>query len=77
MSEGGKENRSGCAIAVTIGFVLLPVLYLLSIGPAVWLVEHKRMPEPLAEVIYAPVLILADWAPAFRNLLEWYIQFWD
>ena len=76
MSEARQENRSGCAIVAASGLVLLPLVYLLLIGPVAWLVDHQKMPGWLAEGIYAPVIILAEWSPAFMRILEWYIELW-
>jgi hypothetical protein len=37
MSERDEERGgSGCAIGLVLAFVFLPVLYVLSVGPAAW-----------------------------------------
>ena len=53
--------------------VLLPLLYVLSVGPVVWLADHGYVGEWVGN-IYRPLLVLA------RNGVEplrAYIEFWS
>ena len=58
------------------GLVLLPLFYLLAIGPTAWLIAHGWISESHAEALYAPVLMLVDWSPAGRRLFDWYVDLW-
>lgn len=63
-------------VAVAIG---IPVLYVLSIGPWVWLFRHEMLPEsafPVLVRLYEPL----DWAakkfPSFERFCSCYHQLW-
>ena len=69
------STLAGIAI-VAIGFLLfLPALYVLSIGPAVLLVEYGCLSEPAAEAVYSP-MILAVEVCGLETPMEMYINLW-
>lgn len=65
-----KSGGAGCFIC-GVALVMLPVLYLLSVGPALWLHWRGYLPAGFL-AIYAPL----QWAAEFRGLasdfLTWY-----
>ena len=68
--------------AARIGSVLamLPVLYVLSIGPvADWSIREGNNGERFESLIsfYWPLLALAEHVPWFARVLEWYVEFWQ
>ena len=71
-----RENKSGvgCFIMGAIACMLLP-LYVLSIGPAVWLAERNPSWEFIG-VIYAPIGFLASSCEPVDRALTWYLEFW-
>jgi hypothetical protein len=75
MDSPSPRKRTGVAIAVLI-VVLLPILYVLSIGPAVMFFEDAS-PEVqhAVEVFYYPVAWLYENTP-LRGPLEAYVDFW-
>jgi hypothetical protein len=51
--------------------VSLPVLYVLSFGPACWLSDRDALPYGLPEPLYRPLVALGMYAHCDRAL-EWY-----
>jgi hypothetical protein len=74
--EREKRGGSGCAIVgLVLAVVFLPVLYVLSIGPVVWMVDRTTAPWWL-EAFYYPLEWLAAYSTTIRDALNWYIDFW-
>ena len=71
-------KRSIGAVPVTIGIVLvvLPMLYVLAFGPAVYLFETDVISEDTLLTAYAPVAWLADQSKTFGEFIEWYCWLW-
>ena len=74
MSPESKRTGSGAAVALLIA-ILLPILYVLSIGPVVALVEKTGVGDEAARVFYAPVIWLHDNTP-LEKPLEAYAELW-
>ena len=74
-NERSRERGpfAGClAAALLFG---LPA-YVLSVGPFVWLVNHRYAPEWLG-IIYWPIgLVIVNCEPA-EQALRWYLAFWQ
>lgn len=55
--------------------LLLPALYVLSLGPVIWLFNHGVIPRNASRAInsfYAPLQWLHDWSDVAGQLLDWY-----
>jgi hypothetical protein len=50
------RKKPGVAFWLTIGLIGLPFLYVLSFGPACWLVGQDFIPSSVAYIFYKPVL---------------------
>jgi hypothetical protein len=76
MDSPSGHKRTGAAIAVLI-VVLLPILYVLSVGPAVMLADMTESGELVAvlEVVYCPLEWLHENTP-LREPLEAYVDLW-
>ncbi len=77
MDKKDEPDRGGggCAIALVIVLMLLPVVYAIGFGPAVWL--HKRDVAPEAiEAIYNPLIWAAE-AVGQEDRLEQYADWWQ
>jgi hypothetical protein len=72
--ETQVRRRYGLWIALAL--VLAPVLYMLSAGPAVYLVERTGTGDDAARIVYAPLIWLAENTP-LRGPLVWYIDLWE
>ena len=73
-----KQSGGGAVVAAIIVLVLiiLPVIYVASVGPAVWLAENKVIssePGSAVTIIYSP-LESASSSPAVEAPLKWYIE---
>jgi hypothetical protein len=69
------KGRGGWAV-LAFGLVLAPILYVLSIGPAYWLVWHGTISEETALTAYAPIEWVADRSTPIERLLTIYIRLW-
>jgi hypothetical protein len=75
--QGQRTSGAGLAVAAAIAVVvLLAIAYILSSGPAAWLVRHSYLSYQTSELVYAPLYHLADACRADR-VLESYLEFWD
>jgi hypothetical protein len=63
------------AAAAILLFVAAPLLYLLSTGPAVWLVEHGYIDRNALAHIYAPIKYCAMHSTWFEAAMRWYLSF--
>jgi hypothetical protein len=77
--EEKREKRSGCGTlifaAIGLLFVLLPILYVLSIGLFIWLQTHGYISLETAErvdIIYEPLQWVISRSQSFREFIEWY-----
>ena len=58
-----------------IVLVLLPILYFLSIGPALWLTNREMISDSFFKTVYAPLLWARQWKP-FGEVLQRYVWLW-
>ena len=77
MSERDEKRGggAGCAIGCLLVFLLLPVLYMLSIGPVAVLVNHNESLQWMG-VIYHPLGWLAESYEPIGDALGWYVELW-
>jgi hypothetical protein len=76
-----KSKRSGAAAALLLGavLVLLPMLYVLSIGPVARMLEDgwiSKSWEPTLESAYFPVIWAVDTSPAVDSVMTNYMHMW-
>jgi len=60
-------------------FLAVLVLYQLSVGPVVWLMQHEKLPEsvlPCVQIAYAPIGLTASNCKWYGNLLDRYLLLW-
>lgn len=77
--DGAVEETSlEYAARVYNRFLILFVLYVLSIGPAFWLWMESMYLEghPAVARFYYPLLLLCEWIPPLEDLVNWYIELW-
>ena len=74
--EEKRESRVGCTVATLVAMlVLLPVLYVLSSGPATNLVLRRVVSKDVFFAIYRPLFY--ETFPVFDNTLVWYWELWS
>lgn len=76
-----EPRRGGNALTIAVVAFALPLLYALSLGPAIFLSKHL-LPRggwgPGAiDAIYYPLEWLADKSPAFHRVIWWYAELWQ
>jgi len=77
-----KRSAGGAATVAVIVVVLLilPMVYLLAIGPIVWLHRRGHLdvgPNSLVVRIYAPAEWAAQACPPFEQAMGWYVSLWE
>jgi hypothetical protein len=76
MAEESNEGGRGSGWWVWLWLLALPVLYVLSVGPALTVVNRSRTGKETFLVVYAPVVWLYENTP-LQGPLDSYIDFWD
>ena len=75
MSE--RENKSGGTGCFIVGAVLLiPVLYVLGIGPAAWISVMYPATEKTLGAAYSPLLTLSANFRPVGEVVDGYIKLW-
>lgn len=75
-------DKGGRGVAVTLAVILpmLPILYVLSIGPVSWLINHQAIPAegPVATGLswfYAPFRLVLENCEPLKEFTAWYLAF--
>ena len=73
---GRKRENQGCLVIVVAATIALPVLYVLAIGPAHWLMDHAYIRESSFEALYGSFIAAGKKSPPIQNIVVWYIDLW-
>jgi hypothetical protein len=77
----GSEARGGAGSVVVMALLLLcamlPLLYVLSTGPAIWCVRQGALSDDQFLTFYFPLAWLYLNIDAARAFFDWYLAFWD
>ena len=79
MSEDPKKKggTTGPVVFVVIGLlIVLPVLYVLSAGPAALLTDKRYISVETLQTIYRPITWAGKRSPTFNSAINWYIKLW-
>lgn len=76
-----KRGSGAVAIVLVAVLILLPILYVLSVGPVAWLDSNDSLNEPMhsvAVIVYFPL----SWAvnngvPIVGPALAAYVEWWE
>ena len=72
-----RQHRGGIgAIIIGVALMLVSMLYVLSYGPAEWLVQRGHLSPDTESVIYRPLIFLGDRFDWIRTMLDWYSGMW-
>jgi hypothetical protein len=75
-AQGEKSGGGGAVVAVAALVIIgLPFLYVLSLGPVLWLFEGGQN-DHFLEIVYAPLVWLYDNVESTRPAFEWYLELW-
>src|SRR5438128_2082970 len=72
--EAGGISWAAAIIAI---LVLLPAVYVLSLGPAVRLTQLEIVSEQATEAAYYPLILLAQNCRPVAMVLEAYVELWE
>ena len=71
-----KSGVSGPVLFAVIGLIVaLPILYVLSSGPATWLYDHGYVSTGTLERIYLPLGWMNERCKPLENFQIWYCSF--
>jgi hypothetical protein len=80
-SESTWSSGAAAALAVAIVvLVLLPLLYVASIGPVVWLADRDLIQvddDSAVALIYRPLEVACEFCSPLEDGLELYISLWE
>jgi hypothetical protein len=78
MTPARSERRTPVAaiLALLIAALLLPLLYVLSAGPFVYVYGRNQPPQWLLD-FYGPLEWLANTFDFVHKFLDWYLEFWQ
>ena len=75
MKDGDKKSSTPVVIILVVCVVvLLPFLYVLSIGPAYWLFANGYVSGEAFMDIYAPLGFLQQKSEWLRVIIKWYVS---
>ena len=73
-----RDKRASAAAPILAVFAivlaLLPMLYVLSVGPAAWLISEDYISNDSAEVFYAPIIAVVESNSWLQGTFERYIR---
>jgi hypothetical protein len=77
MTDNPRRTKGGGWAVLAVGLVVVPILYVLSSGPAIWLGHKGVLPVEFILVVYSPIDWACDSSESFKRALEWYIDLWS
>jgi hypothetical protein len=77
--EDRARNRGRWTVIVIVvaAVVLLPLFYVLSSGPALWLAEHGWVDKSRLPTVYWPIGWAIVRSDGFRRIMWRYLELWD
>ena len=73
-----RDKRGSAAPPILAVFAIvlavLPILYVLSVGPAAWLISEDYISNDSAELFYAPIIAVAESNSWLQGTFEHYIR---
>lgn len=73
------RKKPTARFCITI-FVVGVLAYLVSFGPAIWLVNQRWCPDLIISayfVFYVPIWILGEISPQIHDAIDWYAKLWS
>jgi len=77
--SGAMRSSGAAAVVAVLVLLFLPLLYVLSIGPAVWLHDRGMMSPTVtqcAQTIYSPLEWAAFKSSVTMQIMEGYLNWW-
>lgn len=78
MEENAKRERQVSLLGILpiLSLLLVPVVYVLSSGPALWVTVNTPLPAALWNCVYYPLTFFRDLSPQFHESFQRYLDFW-
>jgi hypothetical protein len=76
MTNPRRAKGGGWAVLALGVLVVLPMLYVLSVGPAGRFAQETGRGEDAFQIVYAPIRCVANWSLPFADALFWYLELW-
>jgi hypothetical protein len=76
MTDDQHQRRGPFVGCLAVGLLVALPLYVLSIGPAVWLNVQGYLPDE-SFYVYFPLAVLADNCKPISDAFEWYLALWQ
>ena len=77
----GNERKSAgpslAALVLALSFIVKPILYVLSIGPAIWLSKRGHLDPKTVDPSYAPLQWCYENSRPVKVALDQYIELWE
>ena len=61
---------------VGVALLFIPLLYVLSIGPAAWLSSREYLSQEATETFYYPLSLACKRFGWCQDAVNWYVEFW-
>jgi hypothetical protein len=72
-----RGGSGAIVVALLLVLLMLPILYVLSVGPAIWLMNATGTGEHFAEAFYFPLIWLHQQGGWLGQALDWYVEQWQ
>ena len=73
-----EKSGGGCVVAVSAAVALgLPAVYVLAMGPALWLYDQEYLDEEVLTVLIYPLALVCDFCPPLADVLQRYMDLWQ
>lgn len=70
-----ERRRSAAPVVAAVLIALaVPILYVLSVGPASWLIEHQYLSRDQAVIFYYPVIYVVENNDSIKRVMVWYVE---
>ena len=70
-----KKRRNDWMVWVAVG-IAIPILYVLSVGPACWVCVHTGTQFSSPPIFYWPIGVAYNSFGPFHDFMRWYLCLW-
>lgn len=71
-----QGSAAAVVVVMLVTMVLLPLLYVLSVGPVIMMIERGVLDTEFWAWFYGPLEWLHDHVAFIRPFLDWYVRLW-
>jgi hypothetical protein len=74
-SDQQRGRSSALTASLIVAVVVLPILYVLSVGPAAWLHMNGYVGDGI-QLVYGPLRYVYENSAVAQQVLDWYLGLW-